>query len=292
MNVPVHDGPVRERELVERDGILFAADEPDSEYRRRWEDEAAEDHVRSAIATGATGPADYETLTAKVSPLWARFPRGSSFGTVLEIGSGYGRIPLYLARERDVTWSAYCAVDISQTMLERFVEYRERFGANPDSSLYPICTSADDLPLEDDSVDLAISSAVFLHMGKSFVARAVAEIARTLRPGGHFAFDVSFPNSWNPPNLLPRLKPQRLRAPNFMKYWTRAEVEGLLHGTGLADKANGFVVEPSSYALLPKRVGPVAIPLARRVNGALGDSPPLRDVLASSYSVYSPGFLE
>ena len=92
MSTPVHHGPVRERELVERDGILFGADEPESEYRRRWEDEAAEDHVRSAIATGATGPPGYETLTAKISPLWNRFPRGSSFGTVLEIGSGYGRM--------------------------------------------------------------------------------------------------------------------------------------------------------------------------------------------------------
>jgi len=284
--------PVREREVVERDGILFAADETESEYRRRWEEEAAEDHVRSAIASGSTGPPDYETLTAKVSPLWKRVARGSSYGTVLEIGSGYGRIPLYLAREREVAWSSYCAVDISQTMLERFVEYRERFAANADSALYPICTSADDLPLEDDSIDLAISSAVFLHMGKSFVARALAEIARTLRPGGRFAFDVSFPNSWNPPNLLPRLKPQRLRPPNFMKYWTRSEIESLLRESGLGAKANGFVIEPASYALLPKRVGPVLIPLARRVNGALGDSPPLPDVLASSYSVYSPGLLE
>ena len=59
-------------------------------------------------------------------------------------------------------------------MLERFVEYRDRFAPAPAGRLYPICTSADSLPLEDDSVDLAITSAVFLHMGKSFVTRAVA----------------------------------------------------------------------------------------------------------------------
>ena len=89
---------------------------------------------------------------------------------MLEIGAGYGRIPLYLARARDVTWSAYCAVDISETMLQRFVEYREQFAPAPASRLYPVCASADELPLEDDSVDLALTSAVFLHMGKSFVA--------------------------------------------------------------------------------------------------------------------------
>jgi SAM-dependent methyltransferase len=297
MNVQLHPSgasPLREHELVERDGLLYAAAGGEvSPYRRRWEDEAAEDHVRSAIAGGTTTSLDYATLTAKVPSLWDRLLRGSELGTVLEVGAGYGRIPLYLAGERDVTWSAYCAVDISETMLRRFVEYREEFASNTDSRLYPICVSADELPLEDDSVDIALSSAVFLHMGKSFVARAVAEIARTLRPGGHFVFDGAFPNARNPPNLLPRLKPPRLRPPNFMKYWTRAEVERLLVETGLAAKTGGFVVEASSYALLPKRIGPVAVPLARRVNARLGGAPRRLDgLLASSYSAYSPGLLE
>jgi arsenite methyltransferase len=297
MNVQLHPSeasPLREHELVERDGLLYAAAGGEvSPYRRRWEDEATEDHVRSAIAGGATESLDYPALTAKVNPVWDHFPRGAGLGTVLEIGSGYGRIPLYLARERDVTWSAYCAVDISETMLRRFIAYREEFGANAESRLYPICVSADELPLEDDSVDLAISSAVFLHMGKTFVARAVAEVARTLRPGGHFVFDASFPNARNPPNLLPRLKPHRLRPPNFMKYWARGEVEHLLVQTGLAAKAGGFIVDASSYALLPKRVGPVIVPLARRVNARLGTSPRrFGDVLASSYSAFSEGLLE
>ena len=115
--------------------------------------------------------------------MWDRIPRGTDLGTVLEIGAGYGRIPLYLARERDVTWTAYCALDISETMLRRLAEYRERF-APGDSPLYLLCASADELPLQDESVDTVLTSVVFLHMGKSFVARAVAEIARVLRPGG------------------------------------------------------------------------------------------------------------
>jgi SAM-dependent methyltransferase len=283
---------LRQGELVERDGIYHRKDESElSDYRRRWEDEAAEDHVRSAIAGGDTERVDYETLTGKISPIWSRFPRGSAFGTVLEIGSGYGRIPLYLARERSVTWSTYCAVDISETMLARFVEYRERF-APQEGRLYPICVSADQLPLEDDSVDLALTSAVFLHMGKSFVASAVREIARTLKPGGDFVFDVSFPNAHNPPNLLPRLKPHRYRPPHFMKYWTRREIEALLAETGLATKAGGFRIEPGAYALLPKRVGPVPIPLARRANRAVEAAPArLHGLLAATYTVFSPGLL-
>jgi SAM-dependent methyltransferase len=285
---------LRLQELVERDGVYHRAEEPPlSEYRLRWEEEAADDHVRSAIAGGETGRIDYAALTGKISPVWSRFPRGRAFGNVLEIGSGYGRIPLYLARERSVTWSAYCAVDISETMLRRFVEYRGRFAPAPDGRIFPVCTSAEELPLHDDSVDLAITSAVFLHMGKSFVVRTVEEIARTLRQGGHFVFDVSFPNARNPPNLVPRLKPRRLRSPNFMKFWTQGEVERLIVETGLAEKAGGFTVEPGAYALLPKRVGPLALPLARRVNRAVEAAPAWLDgLLAASYTVYSPGALQ
>lgn len=284
--------PLREDELVERDGIWHRpGDDASSGYRRRWEDEAATDHVRSAIAGGATGELDYETLTAKVAPVWDRIPEGRDLGTVLEIGAGYGRIPLYLANARRVTWSAYCALDISETMLRRFVEYRERF-APGDSALYPVCASADALPVENESVDTVLSSAVFLHMGKGFVAAALAELARVLRPGGTFLFDVSFPNARNPANLLPQLKPRRLRSPNFMKYWTRAELERLLQSSGLAAKAGGYTIEPGAHALLPKHVGPVSVPLARRVNRAAERAPErLRDLVTNSFTVVGPGLL-
>jgi arsenite methyltransferase len=281
-------------ELVDHDGILHRqGDAGTSEYRRRWEDEAAEDHVRSAIAGGSSGPVDLAALTAKTSPLWDRLPEGRHFETVLEIGAGYGRIPLYLANARRTTWSTYYAVDIAENMLRELVRYDERFGRNPQASLYPICVSADSLPLENDSVDLALSSAVFLHMGKGFVARAVAEIARTLKPGGHFVFDVSFPNARNPASFHSRLKPHRLRAPNFMKFWTREEVAALLQGSGLGGKAGPTTIEPAGYALVPKQVGPLPVPLARRVNSALGPSPRrLRDVLATTYDAYSTELLD
>jgi arsenite methyltransferase len=281
---------LNEQVLVVEDGIYRRrGEEPISDYRRRWEDEAAEDHVRSAIAAGESKELDYGALTGKIAPVWDRIPRDTDLGTVLEVGAGYGRIPLYLARERGVSWSTYCAVDISATMLERFVEYRDRFAPAPESVLYPVCTSADALPLEDDSVDLAITSAVFLHMGKNFVRSAVAEIARTLMPGGDFVFDVSFPNSYNPPSFPPRLKPARFRPPHFMKYWTRGEVEALLLESGLAEKAGGFAIQPGSLAILPKRLGRIPLPLTRRVNRAVEGAPRrLETLLAETYLATSP----
>ena len=284
---------LNEDELVLRDGIYHrAGEEPMSDYRRRWEDEAAEDHVRSAIASGETKELDYAQLIGKIAPVWNRIPRGADLGAVLEIGAGYGRIPLYLARERDVTWSAFCALDISETMLRRLSEYRLRFTPG-ETPLYLLCASADELPIRDDSVDTVLTSVVFLHMGKSFVARAVAEIARVLRPGGSIVFDASFPNARNPSNLLLQAKPKRLRSPNYMKFWTRREIESLLVSSGLTAKTGELRVVAGAHEVLPRRLGPLPVPLARQANRLAARAPSaLQPLTTLTYTVYSPGVVE
>jgi len=280
---------VREDRVRRRDGIAFADSVPESSYRDRWEHEAADDHVRSAIADGNGAVRDDTALTGKIAPLWSRFPAGLHAPSLLDVGAGYGRIDLYLARDRQLTCDTLCAVDISATMLQRLLEYRERFDAFPGAEVQAVCASADDLPVEDASIDLVVSSAVFLHMGKAFVARAVREIARVLKPGGAFVFDSSFPNALNPSNWPPRLKPHRLRNPNALKYWRRDEVERLLTDSGLAARAGGFRLEPTSYAILPKTIGPVTVPFSRRANRALGTPRSQRNFFAVSFSAYSPG---
>jgi SAM-dependent methyltransferase len=273
------------------DGIAFADTATASAYRDRWEREASEDHVRSAIANAPGDASIEELLTAKMAPLWSRFPDGRHVGSLLDVGAGYGRVDLHLAREHGLTCDTLYAVDISETMLRRLLEYRESLELFPGAEAVAVCASADDLPLEDASVDLVVSSAVFLHMGKQFVARAISEIARVLKPGGDFIFDVSFPNKSNPSSWVPRLKPVRLRNPNALKYWTRPEVEKLLEESGLAARAGGYEVEAANYAVLPKRVGPLAVPGARRLNAALGTPRILPDFFAVTYNAYSPGAL-
>ena len=290
----VHSPPmppyVRRGELVERDGILARPDDHAGEYRDRWEQEAVENHVASAIGRGSGGDEEYATVTAKMSPLWARFPSGLEVRDILEIGSGYGRIPLYLASERGLSWTSYCAVDISENMLRRLVDYMGRFTRAGD--ITPICVSAEALPFDDDAFDLVLSSAVFLHMGKRHVRAALAEIARVLRPGGRFLFDVSFPNARNPASAPSRLKPARFRPPHFLKYWRREEIDAAVRESGLAAKAGAFTIAPDQYALLPKNLGPLRVPLARRVNAALGAPPRFwPDRLAVSYDVYSTELL-
>lgn len=283
MSLPAY---VREEELVERDGLFVRAGEPASRYRQRWDEEARADHVLSATGREANGHGAFAQLTTKVAPLWNRIPPGSELGDVLEVGSGYGRIPLYLGRERGLRWRSYCAVDISAEMLRRLVDYGERFV--PDRPLTPICLSADRLPFRDDSFDLALSSAVFLHMGKPHVHAALREIARVLRPGAAFVFDVAFPNARNPASAVSRLKPRRLRTPHHLKFWSRGEVERAIVASGLAAKTGEFTVEPGSFALLPKTVGPLRVPLARAVNDALTPPPGrLRDVLGVTFNAYT-----
>jgi SAM-dependent methyltransferase len=269
-----------------RDGIAFADDEL-SAYRARWEDEAESDHVLSAIAATTAEPDDLAALTAKTTTLWQRLPPNRHVPTLVDIGTGYGRIPLHLSAGLGLTCNTFCGVDISESMLRRLLEYRARFDLFPGADVHAICASTDELPIAKDSTDLAVSSAVFLHMGKAYVHRALAEVTRVLRPGGAFVFEASFPNSHSPANFPPRLKPARLRNPNALKYWSHHEIERAICESGLAAKAGPFRIEPASFGLLPKTIGSRRVPLARRVNGLIGEPSRFHDVLAVSYSVYS-----
>jgi SAM-dependent methyltransferase len=255
-----------------RDGVFVQRGGAGDEYRARWEAEAADDPVRSA--TARRGAAGDDGLSVKISEFWRRFPRDRRVPAVLELGCGYGRIPLYLARERGLSFERYVGVDISETMLRHFrrhVDEAGGLGAKVDL----VCASIHRLPLEDDSVDLALSHAVLLHMGKRFVAESLRELARVLRPGGGFALDVAFPNRACPANLPGRLGglvPFR-EVPNRMKYWSRREVEELLAASGVASKQPDYAVEPVQHRLVPTTVGRFGVPLSERLNAALTKRP-------------------
>jgi SAM-dependent methyltransferase len=246
-------------------------------YRQIWETEAAEDHVRSAIAAG--GDETLAALTSKVTPVWETLPAEAHYGTILDLGCGYGRIALHLGLNRGITTDRYVGADISEGMLGHLADYRERLGLWPDARFEPVRTSIDALPLAADSVDLAVSSAVFLHMGDRFVRGALAEVARVLKPDGAFVFEASFPNRHNPGNLPWVLAGAlRERRPNQVKFRSRAEVERLLRDSGLAARFD-YAIEPASYALLPKGL----VPGARRVNALVAE----RRVFAESFNVRS-----
>ena len=276
---------------VVRDGVYFPrGGAPASAYRQQWEQEAAADHVRSAIAKTSDGREDLATLTGKMGEVWLHFPHDQQVGTVLEIGCGYGRIPLYLSHEKRLTCDRYYGVDIAENMLRHFLRYRAAFAIFPSAQYSLICGSADTLPLPNDSVDLCLSSAVFLHMGKRFVQQTLSEIARVLKPGGAFIFDASFPNQY-----CPAFWPTRAlnalaghHQPNVLKYYTRAEIARRLDSSGLSRKAPGYQINAASWMLLPKNVWRLPIPGARQINAALTPPPHwLEPFAAASYTVES-----
>jgi arsenite methyltransferase len=272
-----------------RDGIyVHPEDGSESSYRRVWEQEARHDHVVSAIARPAPDDS-LQQLTAKVTPIWDRLPAGSRFDTILDVGCGYGRLALALSSRRGVRCERYIGLDISEAMLRHLARYWRRFDPFPGAEPVLVRASADRLPLEDRSVDLVVSSAVFLHMGRAYVREALAEIARVLLPGGRFVFESSFPNRFcpaNAPSVLRGLLGER--RPNQLKYYSRGEVERLVRGSGLPARVPGYEIVPNERAVLPKSVGRRAVPHARRLNAIVNRRVSRGDrVFAASFTVAS-----
>ena len=98
-------------------------------------------------------------------------------GTVVDVGTGPGRVPVLLAKRRaDLT---VIGVDPSADMLERA---RRRAGGL--SKVQFIETGAESLPLADSSVDAVLSSLSSHHWADR--SAALTEQVRVLKPGGRF----------------------------------------------------------------------------------------------------------
>lgn len=266
-----------------------AAVDANDAYRAIWNQEADQDAVYSATGVVSHGQEDYATLTVTRQPLWTGFPR-RHFGTIMEVGCGYGRVPLILSREQGVSCDRYIGVDIAANMLARFARYRRQYDVFPGADIKLVCASAEQVPLEPDSVDLVISSSVFLHMGKQFVSETFAHIARVLRPGGAIVFDTSFPNGHAigmiPVRLYGWFAPNK---PNRVKHYTRRELVRLMQSSGLAAKVGTYTIEPTVFAIMPTHFRTLRIPLAARLNRLFSPPPRfLENVVATMYSIHSP----
>jgi ubiquinone/menaquinone biosynthesis C-methylase UbiE len=144
-----------------------------STYERSWMQQRLFDPVHSAVLHQAV----------------SRFKPAS----VLDIGCGSGR----LLRKAHAYWpeAHLSGVDPAEGMLEvaRQLTPEAHFSTG----------SGEALPLEDASVDLALSTISFHHWHDQ--AAGVREVARVLRPGGSFLLaDFTLPTwlAW----LLPRLR--------------------------------------------------------------------------------------
>lgn len=111
---------------------------------------------------------------------------------VLDIGSGYGYIPMYLMRERKKV--AYHGIDIDRNNIQHCRNISQGTGFkfnylpiqsdtyNPDGVMSPTHFT---LPLKDKSVNSIVCHSLFTHLDTEEVAsRYVAEITRVLMNGG------------------------------------------------------------------------------------------------------------
>jgi ubiquinone/menaquinone biosynthesis C-methylase UbiE len=105
-------------------------------------------------------------------------------GILLDVGCGTGR----LLRAAATLWpsASLIGVDAADGMVE------VARALTPEATVH--LGTAETLPLPDASVDLAVSTVSFHHWGDQ--SAGIREIARVLRPGGHFFLADSAPPTW------------------------------------------------------------------------------------------------
>ena len=194
---------------------------------------------------------------------------------LLDLGAGYGRVAEYLLPEQ--TLGGYVAIDSAYEMLSIF---KQRYEITPAEQQTPVLfVNADihTLPLQNQSVDVVIVCAVFLHNHKEVVGRAMAEVTRVLKPGGTLLVYSSFPRAATAMGvqgyayqaLLNLLGKPYKNGP--VRYYRQSEVKKLLKDfKSISLVPYGFAVLPKSVIFLPKIIdGWYRVGIANPVNGLM-----------------------
>lgn len=165
---------------------------------------------------------------------------------VLEAGCGTGLILRALSEKA----RRAVGVDLSAGMLSHA---RKR-------GLDVVQGSITDLPFADASFDVACSFKVLAHVQD--IERAVAEMSRVVRPGGHLLLE--FYNPWSLRGLVKRLKPATAISHRvddeavYTRYDTLADVERILPpGHSIVDLRGVRVLTPAAVAFDIAPVGRV-----------------------------------
>ncbi|MEH1809810.1 class I SAM-dependent methyltransferase [Nostoc sp.] len=280
-----------------RDGIYFPSDYEqltNTQHKKTWDAIGKTYYGSQKIEKiAATSPIkqDYTLLTGTPGGTWNKFPLNKSVGSILEIGSGYGRAPLHLSKAKNLRCEKYYGIDISEPLLRRLIKVKQEYNFFPEAEFNLICTSAETLPLEDNSIDLVISNCVFMHIPDAQLRNLLADISRVLKPGGIFVFNHSFHNKSCPShiihNFIRRLNPF-VRNPVYLKQYSSAEIEEMLATAGMKGKCPEYVVEPTAeYAILPETIKGIPVPFANTINRSLKPSDSLKETLAYGFSAYS-----
>lgn len=149
-------------------------------------------------------------------------------GTALDVATGGGHAAVCLAR---LGWRV-TAGDIAPRMLENARKLAAETGLTLDTRLFP----AEAMPFADGSFDLVAARVAPHHF--SSPEQFVAEVARVLKPGGHFLLiDGSVPDN-DPATEAWLHGVEKWRDPSHGRFLSRAAWEALV-------RARGFAIERS-----------------------------------------------
>lgn len=110
---------------------------------------------------------------------------------VLDVGCGTGTLSREIARDLDPQRSKVVGVDAAAAMIE---VARRKGAAQP--NLHFDAALAEQLPYPDDSFDCAVSTFFFHHINFTLKQQALAELHRTVKPGGRIVIvDVDVPSN-------------------------------------------------------------------------------------------------
>jgi ubiquinone/menaquinone biosynthesis C-methylase UbiE len=144
-------------------------------------------------------------------------------GSALDVATGGGHTALWLARHG---WRV-TAGDVAPRMLENAQKLAADAGFALETRLFP----AEEMPFPEGSFDLVTVRVAPHHF--SSPAKFIAEVARVLKPGGHFLLiDGSVPD--NDPSTEEWLhRVEKWRDPSHGRFLSRAAWETLVRGAGL-----------------------------------------------------------
>jgi ubiquinone/menaquinone biosynthesis C-methylase UbiE len=148
----------------------------------------------------------------------------------LDVATGGGHTALRVAR---LGWKV-TAGDVSRKMLENARKLVTGEGLELETLLFP----AEEIPFPDGTFDLVTVRVAPHHF--SSPGRFVREVARVLRPGGHFLLiDGTVPD--NDPEAEEWLhRVEKWRDPSHGRFLSRAAWEALVLGSGLSVLASGL----------------------------------------------------
>ncbi len=122
---------------------------------------------------------------------WTSMASGAS---VLEIGSGIGRMTAALSRK----FSSVIATDVDAAFLERCRETVARFGRVNTLRTVHIADGSS-ITVSDNSVDVVFSYITLQHCKASDALRLTTEALRVVKPGGYVALNY---RTWVPADVL------------------------------------------------------------------------------------------